>query len=137
MIKGQKPRLIFDLSLPRNVMLGIGEMPGVKLVHLDELAHITNRNIADRRKHIPHAGAIVQDIEAEFHTWCAARKYAPALQALSIALLGNSRKTDVQGRKFMARFAVYLKFNALSAAESLKLTSDVFSLEKILDDHAA
>ena len=133
MIVQNKPRLIIDLSMPRNVAPDIAHLPGITLVHLDALMHTINQGLQNRRVHIPRAEAIVGEMQQEFQTWRAQRKYVPALKVLKAKLRGDEPKI----KKLSARFAVYLKSNAVSAGESLKLTSDIFRLEQILDDHAA
>jgi len=133
MLAANKPRLIIDLSMPRNVATDIAELSGTTLIHLDALMHIINQGLQNRRVHIAQAESIVREMQQEFQTWREGRKYVPALKVLRAKLRGDEPKI----KQLSARFAVYLKSNAVSADESLQLTSDVFRLEGMLDDHAA
>jgi glutamyl-tRNA reductase len=74
--------LILDLSIPKNVHDNVKDIPGVTVVHLDDLAKITDSTLLSRKNHIPAAEAIIEEIKGEFNEWTNARKFAPTIHAL-------------------------------------------------------
>ncbi|WP_035668929.1 glutamyl-tRNA reductase [Flavobacterium sp. 83] len=96
----KKPLLILDLSIPKNVNEDVEEMEGVTLIHMDYLSQITDETLENRKKHIPAAEAIIEEIKEEFITWTKGRKFAPTINALKAKL--NAIKTselDFQSKK--------------------------------------
>lgn len=96
----KKPLLILDLSIPKNVNEDVEEIEGVKLIHMDYLSQLTDETLENRKKHIPAAEAIIEEIKEEFITWTKGRKFAPTINALKAKL--NAIKTselDFQSRK--------------------------------------
>lgn len=76
------PKLILDLSIPKNVSTEVGQMPGITLVHMDELSKITDETLEKRKSYLPDARAIIADIQGDFEEWVEGRKFAPALKTL-------------------------------------------------------
>lgn len=100
----KKPLLILDLSIPKNVNENVQDVKGVTLVHMDHLSQMTDETLENRKKHIPAAEAIIEEIKDEFIAWTKQRKFAPTIHALKEKL--NSIKDgelSVQ-RKKMANF---------------------------------
>ncbi|CAM4010231.1 glutamyl-tRNA reductase [Flavobacterium sinopsychrotolerans] len=96
----KKPMLILDLSIPKNVNENVEEIEGVTLIHMDYLSQLTDETLENRKKHIPAAEAIIEEIKEEFITWTKGRKFAPTINALKAKL--NAIKTselDFQSRK--------------------------------------
>jgi glutamyl-tRNA reductase len=96
----KKPMLILDLSIPKNVDENVEEIEGVTLIHMDYLSQLTDETLENRKKHIPAAEAIIEEIKEEFITWTKGRKFAPTINALKAKL--NAIKTselDFQSRK--------------------------------------
>jgi len=77
-----KPLLILDLSVPKNVHINVLDIPNVSLVHLDDLSKITDSTLENRKKYIPAAEAIIEEAMVEFTDWTNARKFAPTINAL-------------------------------------------------------
>lgn len=78
----KKPLLILDLSVPRNVHENVQDIPGVNLVDLDQLSQITDETLEKRKRQIPAAEAIINEVESEFIDWTKQRKFAPTIHAL-------------------------------------------------------
>ena len=100
----KKPLTILDLSIPKNVHENVMEIPGVTLVHMDQLSQITDETLENRKQHIPAAEAIIEEVKEEFIAWTKQRKFAPTIHALKAKL--NSIKEgelNVQ-RKKMSNF---------------------------------
>lgn len=151
MLSAEKPLLILDLSIPKNVKTDVSDLSHVKLVHLDDLAKITDDTLEKRKVFIPIAEAIIEDIKTEFLTWLETRKFAPTIQAIKLKLndlknseINNQRKkfTDFNEaqaelisnniiQKITNHFAFHLKEDADTSDESIELIKKIFQLENI------
>jgi glutamyl-tRNA reductase len=137
MVYTDKPLLILDLSMPRNVDPEIETLNYVKLIHLDELSQITNTSIKERKKYLPKAEEILNNIENEFLEWLEHRKFAPTLKAIKEKLLFSShgdvdpiKNEDAayMAQKITGQVATYLKENPKKAATTVALLEDIFQL---------
>ncbi len=148
-IQSTKPLLILDLSIPKNVDENVSELENVSLVHLDHLSKMTDQTLEERKKHIPLAESIIEDINTEFNDWLETRKFAPTIKALKhklndfkVAELDTQRKklsdfNEQQAeiisnniiQKITNHFAHHLKDDNISTDESLELIKKVFQLE--------
>lgn len=145
----KKPLLILDLSIPKNVADNVTELPQVTLIHMDHLSQITDDTLENRKKHIPAAEAIIDEVRAEFTAWTHARKFAPTINALKEKLneIKNS-ELDFQSRKISnfneeqaeiisnriiqkitTHFANHLKDSNTTVDESIEWIEKVFRIE--------
>ncbi len=149
LVPENKKMLILDLSIPKNVDERVAALPHVTLVHLDELSRMTDETLESRKKHIPRAECIIQEVQSEFTTWAANRKFAPTIKALKeklntlkaaeidfqrkkIADFNEQQAEIVSDRiiqKITTRFANHLKENNNVSEESIALIQKVFQLE--------
>lgn len=148
----KKPLLILDLSIPKNVADDVTQLPGVTLIHMDHLSQITDDTLENRKKHIPAAESIIDEIREEFFTWTHARKFAPTINALKEKLneIKNS-ELDFQSRKILnfngeqaeiisnriiqkitTHFANHLKDHNTSVDESIEWIEKVFRIENVV-----
>lgn len=81
-----KPLLILDLSIPKNVNENVQDIANVTLVHMDQLSRMTDETLENRKQHIPAAEAIIAEIQDEFMAWTQQRKFAPTIHALKAKL---------------------------------------------------
>ncbi|MEP5340052.1 MAG: glutamyl-tRNA reductase [Algibacter sp.] len=148
-IQTDKPLLILDLSIPKNVDSNVEELPNVSLVHLDHLSQITDETLERRKTHIPLAETIIEEVNVEFIGWLETRKFAPTIKALkhkltdfATAELDTQRKklsnfNEAQAelisnniiQKITNHFAHHLKDDNISTDDSLELIKQVFQLE--------
>lgn len=146
----KKPLLILDLSIPKNVNENVQDIEGVTLVHMDHLSQITDETLENRKKFIPQAEAIIEEIQEEFITWTKGRKYAPTIHALKaklqsikeIEMAYQRKKMDnfdedqaeiISNRiiqKITNHFANHLKDENTSVDDSVDWIQKVFQLEK-------
>ena len=146
----KKPLLILDLSIPKNVNENVQDVEGVTLVHMDHLSQITDETLENRKKFIPQAEAIIEEISDEFITWTKGRKYAPTIHALKAKLqsikeieIAYQRKkmdnfdeaqaeiiSDRIIQKITNHFANHLKDENTSVDDSVDWIQKVFLLEK-------
>ncbi|MCW1146839.1 glutamyl-tRNA reductase [Flavobacterium lacisediminis] len=147
----KKPLLILDLSIPKNVNENVKDIEGVTLVHMDELSQITDETLENRKKHIPAAEAIIDEIKDEFIAWTKQRKFAPTIHALKAKLntikegeLNFQRKKlanfdEEQAELITARiiqkitnhFANHLKDDETMVDESIEWIEKIFQLETV------
>ena len=145
----KKPLLILDLSIPKNVNENVKDIEGVTLVHMDELSQMTDETLENRKKHIPAAEAIIDEIKDEFIAWTKQRKFAPTIHALKAKLntikegeLNFQRKKlanfdEEQAELITARiiqkitnhFANHLKDDETMVDESIEWIEKIFQIE--------
>jgi len=148
-IQTNKPLLILDLSIPKNVNRNVEELKNVTLVHLDDLSQITDETLEKRKTHIPLAEAIIEEVKTEFNNWLETRKFAPTIKALKSKLLDfKTAELELQRKKLpnfneeqaelisnniiqkiTNHFAHHLKEEGVPTNESLELIKKVFLLE--------
>jgi glutamyl-tRNA reductase len=144
--------LILDLSIPKNVNENVNEIEGVTLIHMDHLSQMTDETLENRKKHIPAAEAIIEEIKDEFRTWTKGRKFAPTINALKAKLndIKNS-ELDFQSKKIAdfneeqaeiisnriiqkitTHFANHLKDENTLVDESIEWIEKVFKIEAMV-----
>lgn len=144
----KRPLLILDLSIPKNVSEDVLENELVTLVHLDDLAAVTDETLEQRASQLPMAKKIIAEIEKDFKKWADERKFAPTIRALKIKLAEiKAGEIDYQRRKIdgfseeqaeiisdrliqkiTTHFVNHLKGEE-GSAESIELIRRVFQLE--------
>ncbi|WP_292890870.1 glutamyl-tRNA reductase [Nonlabens sp.] len=147
-----KPLLILDLSIPKNVKEDVRELDNVTLVHLDELSKVTNRTIGNRENFIPQAHAIISEIHTEFKLWQESRRFAPTMNALKTKLATlkaaeikshrtkiidfNQEQADFIAeriiQKIAGHFANHLRDEEENTEEAIELLNKIFKLERVI-----
>ena len=150
----KKPLLILDLSIPKNVNENVKNIEGVSLVHMDQLAEMTDETLEKRKTHIPAAEAIIEEIKDEFIAWTKQRKFAPTIHALKAKLnsikegeLNFQRKKisnfdEEQAELISARiiqkitnhFANHLKDDQTMVDESIEWIEKIFQIETAVNN---
>jgi glutamyl-tRNA reductase len=145
----KKPMLILDLSIPKNVHENVKDLEGVTLIHLDHLSQITDETLENRKKHIPAAEAIIEEIKEEFLAWTKSRKFAPTIHALKqklnaikdselnfqskkIADFNEEQAEIISNRiiqKITTHFANHLKDDNTMVDESIEWIEKVFQIQ--------
>lgn len=149
LIHTKKPLLILDLSIPKNVSEDVTEKENVTVVHLDQLSQMTDETLENRRKYVPQAEAIIDEVKEDFIKWLETRKFAPVIKALKKKLKTmkdeelnfqskkitnfNSKQADIVTeriiQKITKQFANHLKDTEIDSDSSLELIQRVFQLE--------
>ena len=144
-----KPLLILDLSIPKNVHDNVKELEGVTVVHLDDLSKMTDVTLENRKKHVPAAEAIIDEVKEEFISWMNARKFAPTIHALKEKLNSikdtelNFQRKKINNfdeeqaeiisnriiQKITTHFANHLKDSDTMVDESIEWIEKVFRIE--------
>lgn len=148
-IHTDRPLLILDLSIPKNVHQDVTDLPNVSLLHLDHLSQMTDETLERRKEQVPEAQAIIAEVKSEFIQWLETRKFVPVIKALKKKLKTmKEEEIDFQSKKIKGfnaaqadmvsdriihqitkHFANHLKESDIDADESLELIQKVFQLE--------
>jgi glutamyl-tRNA reductase len=99
LIHTDKPLLILDLSIPKNVDDDVLDLPNVTRLHLDELSKMTDATLEERKKDIPVAEAINEAVKTDFYAWLDTRKFAPTVKALKEMMEEISHQELLQQQK--------------------------------------
>jgi glutamyl-tRNA reductase len=150
LISTKQPLLLLDLSIPKNINTDVTELDNVSLIHMDDLAKITDDTLEKRKAFIPKAEDIITEIMAEFNTWLDTLKFVPTIQAikhkltdLKTAEINTQRKkladfNEQQAelistniiQKITNHFAHHLKEDKDGSDESIELIKKIFQLEE-------
>jgi glutamyl-tRNA reductase len=137
--------------MPENVDTSVKNIPGVRLVNLDELSRITDKTIETRKNEIPKAQEIIEKHKIEFNDWISHRKFVPAVNALKESLLAiqhdelnfqskkiknfNSEHAEVVStrmiQKITTQFVKHLKDDNTAVDQSINVIAEIFNLEKV------
>ena len=146
LLKNKRNLLIVDLTIPSNIQID-ESLKNIRIVNLDDLAKVTHNTLSERRKHIPKAQEIIEEIKQEFLQWVYDRRYAPALKALKDKLIKQQnvemglrkKKNGVAAHhpshsyeminKITGQFAFYLKENPSKANDAMNIFNEVFQLD--------
>jgi glutamyl-tRNA reductase len=77
-----RPLLVVDIAVPRDVDPGVGQLPGVTLLNMDDLKAFVDAAMAERRKEIPAVTRIIAEEVDRFSDLTAEREMAPLVSAL-------------------------------------------------------
>jgi len=77
-----RPLILIDLAVPRDVDTDVADVPGVHLYNVDALQSVVLANLQRRRGELEAAQTIVDAEAADFLTWLVARTVVPTLSGL-------------------------------------------------------
>ncbi len=137
-------KIIFDLSVPRNVDENIGNIDGVALVNVDQLEDLKNESLQMREQSVPRAKQIIHAHILEYYGWLHSTPVFPLLNALvkqaaysdinrAVAHLNNAGvflniSTDTTPDVVVKKCIVHLKEN-YHKPETERLMKEAFQLE--------
>jgi glutamyl-tRNA reductase len=82
----EKERLVLDLSIPQNVDPAIKNIPGIRLMNVDEISVILDKTIDKRRAEIPQALQIIGETINELKDWYHVQANNPVLRKIKSQL---------------------------------------------------
>lgn len=149
LVTTKKPLLILDLSIPKNVNEDVKSLDNVTLVHMDDLAKITDDTLEKRKAFIPAATTIIEEVSADFYSWLDTLKFVPTIQAIKHKLTDiknsevNTQRKKISNfneeqvelvannliQKITNQFAHHLREDSKTSDESLALIKKIFQLE--------
>jgi glutamyl-tRNA reductase len=77
-----RPLLIVDVAVPRDVDPGVAQLPGITLLDMDDLRAFAEGGIAERRREMVHVEAIIETEVGRYLATSTARELAPLVVAL-------------------------------------------------------
>ncbi len=80
--RGNRPLLILDIAVPRDVEPSVGDLQNVFLYDIDALQGLVNQNLERRRREIPKVEAIIQHEMEQFLKWYGALDVTPVIREL-------------------------------------------------------
>ena len=82
--KQRRGRSLFfiDVAVPRDVDPAVGELDGVFLYNVDDLAHVVSESVADRQREAEEAERIVLSEAADYERWLGGEQVTPTIVAL-------------------------------------------------------
>ena len=150
LISTKNPLLLLDLSIPKNIKEDVSELENVTLVHMDDLAKITDDTLEKRKTFIPKAEDIITEVMTEFNAWLDTLKFVPTIQAIKLKL-SDLKKSEINTQrkkiadfnedqaeaisnsiiqKITNHFAHHLRADKNTSDESIELIKKIFQLEE-------
>ncbi|MDH3225997.1 MAG: glutamyl-tRNA reductase [Thermoleophilia bacterium] len=80
--RSDRPMLLIDISVPRDLDPAIGELPGITLHDIDDLQRVVEDNVNGRRAEAERGELIVTDAVAHYAGWRANLTAAPTIRSL-------------------------------------------------------
>jgi glutamyl-tRNA reductase len=80
--RGQRPLLLIDIAVPRDIEPTCAELDGVTLYDIDDLQAVVARNLSSRAGEVPRAEAIVEEEIRRFARWLGQLDALPTVTAL-------------------------------------------------------
>lgn len=77
-----RPLVILDIAVPRNVEAAAGDLQGVFLYNIDDLQRVVEAAQEARQEELPIAEAIVREEAERFWSWYRARRAAPVIRRM-------------------------------------------------------
>jgi glutamyl-tRNA reductase len=81
-LRHQRPLLLVDIAVPRDVDPEVGCIDNVYLYDIDDLEKVVEANLERRRREIPKVRAIIQKEQADFMAWFRALEVLPTITSL-------------------------------------------------------
>jgi glutamyl-tRNA reductase len=78
----ERPLLLIDMAVPRDIDPRCGELAGVSLYDIDDLHEVVARNIRGRSQEVPQAEEIIEDEIRRFARWLGEAETLPTVAAL-------------------------------------------------------
>lgn len=81
-LRQQRPLLLVDIAVPRDVDPVIGRIDNVHLYDIDDLEKVVEVNLERRRREIPKVRAIIHKEQTDFMAWFRALEVLPTITSL-------------------------------------------------------
>lgn len=143
------PKVLIDLSVPRNISPEVDELPDIKVINLDFLQDVQGETLTKRAASIPQAKQVLYENMMEYYEWLDDRAITPTITGIKARLLNikdeaineyksqdASLATDEADRvsqriinKIVRQCANHLKENYKQSDDSLNALQEIFELE--------
>ncbi|MEO1290691.1 MAG: glutamyl-tRNA reductase, partial [Chloroflexota bacterium] len=82
MSKRNKPLMLIDIAVPRDIANDVGIVDGVNLFDIDSLQHIVDSSLEARKACIPQVLSIIEDESNRYQMWVQQRAVVPVIKEL-------------------------------------------------------
>jgi glutamyl-tRNA reductase len=97
----QRPLLILDIAVPRDVEPAVRDLPNVFLYDIDALEGLIQKNLERRRREIPKVEAIIAQETEQFLRWYGSLEATPVIRELRERFEAiRAREVDRHASKF-------------------------------------
>ena len=80
--RGQRPLVLVDIAVPRDIEPSVAELPGVTVLDMDDIGAYAEAGLEDRRREIDAVRALLDDELERYQAATSAREVAPVIVAL-------------------------------------------------------
>lgn len=80
--RGERPLLLVDIAVPRDIDPSIRTLPGVHLYDIDELQAVAERNRSRRRSAVSQAEKLIDEDVAKFQDWLHSLETLPTVASI-------------------------------------------------------
>lgn len=77
-----KPLVIVDIAVPRNVEPAVADLSGVALYHIDHLQLVVADSLRQREREVPKVEAMIRDEVASYNLWLRQQEVVPLIRSL-------------------------------------------------------
>lgn len=77
-----RPLVIIDIAVPRDVENTVRELPGVQVYDIDDLQSVVDTNVDHRKAAVPQVETIIRQEMARFAEWYHSRQVTPVIKTL-------------------------------------------------------
>ena len=81
-LRDERPLVLIDIALPRDVSPDVRDLPGVHLFDMDDLQSQISQAILQREKEVPRVEQIISEELSKFDNWAREVRVAPLITAL-------------------------------------------------------
>ncbi len=92
-------KILLDLSIPNNIDASVKELPGIRLVNVDDLSRINDETLQKRLAEVPKANTILEEHLRELRDWYLNRRHVPFLKAAKQKMLDMNCCHIMRSRK--------------------------------------
>lgn len=85
-VRGDKPLYFIDIAVPRDIEPEVCNIPGVMLSDIDDLCHVVDRNLEERRQAAVRAEKLIEEEIESFLQWLGSRFMVPTIAAFQTKL---------------------------------------------------
>lgn len=85
-IRPEHRQVFIDLSVPRNIESGVGQLENIELLGVDDLQEIVRQTSEKKKESAEKAHLILDEVVADFSEWLASRSLRPAISTISANL---------------------------------------------------
>ncbi|MCB0064949.1 MAG: glutamyl-tRNA reductase [Caldilineaceae bacterium] len=100
--RNNRPLILIDLAVPRNIAAAVAVVPGIQLYDVDDLRAAVDNALDARRAEVPQVEAIIDELLVEWHRQCKELRLRPVV-------VGLRQQAEQTRRRVVERTLRYLE----------------------------